>query len=78
MVVQGPLVMILSTTDGRVGCADYKVRIIDGHQGTGAKTRVHIESTDGARHWSTVGVSYNIIDASWKALMDSIEYCLLA
>ncbi len=56
---------------------DYKVRIIDGHQGTGAKTRVHIESTDGSRRWSTVGVSYTIIDASWKALMDSIEYCLL-
>jgi 2-isopropylmalate synthase len=56
---------------------DYKVRIIDGHQGTAAKTRVHIESTDGSRRWSTVGVSYNIIDASWKALLDSIEYSLL-
>ena len=39
-------------------------------RGTGAKTRVHIESTDGSRRWSTVGVSYNIIDASWKALME--------
>ena len=56
---------------------DYKVRIIDGHAGTAAKTRVHIESTDGHRRWNTVGVSYNIIDASWKALLDSIEYSLL-
>jgi 2-isopropylmalate synthase len=61
----------------RLILTDYKVRIIDGHQGTGAKTRVHIESTDGTRRWSTVGVSYNIIDASFKALTDSIEYSLL-
>ncbi len=56
---------------------DYKVRIIDGHAGTAAKTRVLIESTDGQNRWSTVGVSHNIIDASWKALVDSVEYLLL-
>jgi 2-isopropylmalate synthase len=56
---------------------DYKVRIIDGHQGTAAKTRVLIESTDGERNWGTVGVSSNIIQASWRALVDSIDYVLL-
>ncbi len=55
---------------------DYKVRIIDSHTGTAAKTRVLIDSTDGHRNWSTVGVSYNIIDASWQALVDSVEYFL--
>ena len=56
---------------------DYKVRIIDGHMGTAAKTRVLIVS--GANHatWSTVGVSFNIIEASWRALVDSVEYFLL-
>jgi 2-isopropylmalate synthase len=57
--------------------ADYKVRIIDGHSGTAARTRVLIDSTDGTREWSTVGVSGNIIDASWRALVDSIEYFLM-
>ena len=57
--------------------ADYKVRIIDGGAGTAAKTRVLITSTDGNATWSTVGVSCNIIDASWKALVDGIEYFLL-
>lgn len=56
---------------------DYKVRIISGHEGTAAKTRVLIDSTDGEHEWSTVGVSYNIIDASWRALTDSMEYFLL-
>ena len=55
---------------------DYKVRIIDSHTGTAAKTRVLIDSTDGQHNWSTVGVSYNIIDASWQALVDSVEYFL--
>jgi 2-isopropylmalate synthase len=54
--------------------ADYKVRIIDSGSGTAAKTRVLITSTDGNATWSTVGVSHNIIDASWKALVDGIEY----
>ena len=56
---------------------DYKVRIIDGHEGTAAKTRVLIESTDGTSNWGTVGVSHNIIQASWRALVDSIDYFLL-
>jgi 2-isopropylmalate synthase len=56
---------------------DYKVRIIDGHSGTAARTRVLIDSTDGTREWSTVGVSGNIIDASWRALVDSIEFFLM-
>ncbi|MEZ5299423.1 MAG: citramalate synthase [Verrucomicrobiales bacterium] len=55
---------------------DYKVRIIDGHTATAAKTRVLIDSTDGKARWGTVGVSYNIIDASWKALVESIEFYL--
>lgn len=55
---------------------DYKVRIIDSGSGTAAKTRVLITSTDGQHTWSTVGCSYNIIDASWKALVDGIEYFL--
>jgi 2-isopropylmalate synthase len=55
---------------------DYKVRIIDGHQGTAAKTRVLIESAHGDRRWTTVGVSHNIIQASWKALQDSVEYIM--
>ncbi|HEX2748705.1 MAG TPA: citramalate synthase [Verrucomicrobiales bacterium] len=55
---------------------DYKVRIIDGHLGTAAKTRVLIDSGHGTENWSTVGVSYNIIDASWRALTDSVEYFL--
>ena len=56
---------------------DYKVRIIDSHTGTAAKTRVLIVSSDGQSSWGTVGVSENIIVASWRALVDSIEYYLL-
>lgn len=55
---------------------DYKVRIIDSGAGTAAKTRALITSTDGHGSWSTVGVHYNIIDASWEALVDSLEYYL--
>ncbi|MEM6278513.1 MAG: citramalate synthase [Verrucomicrobiota bacterium] len=55
---------------------DYKVRIIDSHMGTAAKTRVLILSGNGQETWGTVGVSYNIIEASWRALIDSIEYFL--
>jgi 2-isopropylmalate synthase len=55
---------------------DFKVRIIDSHQGTAARTRVLITSTDGHDHWGTVGVSDNIIEASWMALVDSFEYAL--
>jgi 2-isopropylmalate synthase len=56
---------------------DYKVRIIDSGSGTAAKTRVLIVSSDGTRSWGTVGVSTNIIDASWQALVDSIEYFVM-
>jgi 2-isopropylmalate synthase len=54
--------------------ADYKVRIIDGARGTAARTRVLIVSTDGSSTWGTVGVSDNIIEASWLALVDSLEF----
>jgi 2-isopropylmalate synthase len=57
--------------------ADYKVRILDGKDGTGATTRVLIDSRSGERAWSTVGASPNIIQASLDALVDSIEYGLL-
>lgn len=53
---------------------DYKVRIIASQKGTGARTRVLIVSTDGHNSWGTVGVSDNIIEASWLALVDSFEY----
>jgi 2-isopropylmalate synthase len=56
---------------------DYKVRILNDKQGTAAKTRVLIESADKDSKWGTVGVSENIIEASWQALVDSIEYKLL-
>ena len=55
---------------------DYKVRIIDGNNGTAATTRVLIDTQDDHNHWSTVGASPNIIEASWLALIDSIEYGL--
>ena len=56
---------------------DYKVMILSSDKGTGAITRVHIESTDDSkRHWTTVGVSSNIIDASYNAIYDSITYKL--
>jgi 2-isopropylmalate synthase len=57
--------------------ADYKVRILDGKDGTEAVTRVLIDSHDGKRAWSTVGASPNIIQASLEALVDAIEYGLL-
>jgi 2-isopropylmalate synthase len=56
---------------------DYKVRILDSGQATGAITRVLIETRDQERDWITVGASSNIIDASWGALADSLEYGLL-
>jgi 2-isopropylmalate synthase len=55
---------------------DYKVRIIDSKSGTAAKTRVFIESSDGDSTWATVGVSYDIIEASWLALRDSVDFLL--
>jgi 2-isopropylmalate synthase len=56
---------------------DYKVRVLSTKDGTGAPTRVLIESSDGKHTWGTVGVSENIIEASWRALVDSIDYKLL-
>ena len=56
-----------------VRLVDYKVRIVDEHLGTGAKTRVIVESARGAERWSTVGCSENIIEASWLALWDALE-----
>jgi 2-isopropylmalate synthase len=55
---------------------DYKVRILDESKGTAAKTRVLITSGDGDETWGTVGVADNIIEASWHALVDSVEYKL--
>jgi 2-isopropylmalate synthase len=59
-----------------VRLVDYKVRILDGGAGTAAKTRVIIESTDGSDLWGTVGVHDNILEASWEALVDSVEFKL--
>jgi 2-isopropylmalate synthase len=56
---------------------DFKVRVIAGSEGTAAKVRVLVESSDGTDSWSTVGVHTNIIEASWQALVDSIEYGLM-
>ncbi|HSH23537.1 MAG TPA: citramalate synthase [Acidimicrobiales bacterium] len=56
---------------------DYKVRVLDTDRGTAAVTRVLLDTTDGERLWSTIGVSANIIEASWQALSDSIVYGLL-
>jgi 2-isopropylmalate synthase len=57
-----------------VELANYKVRILDEAHGTGAVTRVLLDSTDGKREWGTLGVSENIIEASWEALVDSLAY----
>jgi 2-isopropylmalate synthase len=56
---------------------DYKVRVLTAAEGTAARVRVLIESGDGRSKWGTVGVSENVIEASWQALVDSIEYKLL-
>lgn len=60
-----------------VHLTDYKVRVLDGNHGTKAVVRVLIESNDGDNSWSTVGVSENIIEASWQALVDSLNYKLM-
>ena len=61
----------------RVHLVDYKVRILDGATATGAVTRVLIDATNGERSWTTIGVSSNIIEASWQALSDLIVFGLL-
>lgn len=57
--------------------SDYKVRVLNEKDGTAAKVRVLIDSTSNGHHWGTVGVSENIIEASWQALMESFSYYLL-
>jgi len=59
-----------------MGLVDFKVRVIDGSWGTASKVRVQIESRDSREIWSTIGVSENIIEASWQALVDSFHYKL--
>jgi 2-isopropylmalate synthase len=56
--------------------ADYKVRILEGSHGTGAVTRVLLETSDGSREWTTVGVHENVVEASWRALTDALTYGL--
>ena len=57
--------------------SDFKVRVLDTKSGTAAKVRVLIESQDESDSWTTIGVSENIIEASWQALVDAIEYKLI-
>jgi 2-isopropylmalate synthase len=61
----------------KIKLMDFKVRVLDGADGTSSQVRVLIESRDDRKAWGTVGVSPNIIEASWQALVDSIEYGLL-
>ncbi len=61
---------------GRVALTDFQVNILNPEQATAATTRVSIESGDGKETWRTIGVSDNIIEASWQALVDSVEYKL--
>jgi len=56
---------------------DYKVRVLDTQNATAAKVRVLIETQNGESSWNTVGVSPDVVEASWKALVDSISYHLL-
>jgi 2-isopropylmalate synthase len=60
-----------------VHLTDYKVRVLEGTEGTGSKVRVHIQQSDGEENWTTVGVSENILEASYLALADGIRYKLL-
>ena len=60
-----------------ISLVDYKVRVLNTEKGTGAVTRVLLDSTNGDTAWTTIGVSENIIEASWQALVDSIVYGLL-
>ncbi len=60
-----------------VRLTDFKVRVLDGKEGTAARVRVLIQSQDEHESWTTIGVSENIIEASWQALVDSVEYKLI-
>ncbi len=62
---------------GEVYLVDYKVRVIGALSGTASLVRVLITSSDGQKQWGTVGVSANIVEASWRALVDSVEYKLM-
>ena len=61
----------------RLHLTDFKVRVLEARQGTGAVTRVLIDTTNGERTWTTIGVSENIIEASWQALVDSLVFGIL-
>ena len=61
---------------GKIRLDDYKVRILDSQAGTAAAVRVLIDTKNGTRRWSTVGASTNIIEASWRAMADSLEFAL--
>jgi 2-isopropylmalate synthase len=61
----------------RMRLSDFKVRVLDEKAGTAARVRVLIQSQDEADTWNTIGVHENIIEASWEALVDSVEYKLL-
>jgi 2-isopropylmalate synthase len=61
----------------RLELVDYKVRILEGRHGTGAVTRVLVETSDGVTEWDTIGVDENVIAASWQALEDAVTYGLL-
>jgi len=74
--VRGALMKKFPAIDD-IKLVDYKVRVLNSKDGTGAKVRVLIESRDEDREWGTVGVSANVIEASWLALVDSIEYKLM-
>ncbi len=62
---------------GTFELTDYKVRILNGHTGTAAKTRVLVESRNGHQRWTTVAVSTNILEASYQAVVEGLEYGLL-
>ncbi|MDR1152864.1 MAG: citramalate synthase [Bifidobacteriaceae bacterium] len=74
--LRGALVAVYPELE-RIALVDFKVRILDSSWGTDAVTRVLIESTDSERTWRTVGVGPNIIEASWEALVDSLDYGLI-
>jgi 2-isopropylmalate synthase len=74
--LRGALVEVYPELE-RIALVDFKVRILDSSWGTDAITRVLIESSDGERMWRTVGVGPNIIEASWEALVDSLDYGLI-
>jgi len=61
----------------RIHLTDFRVRVVDGGAATGAQVRVLIESTNGEETWTTIGVDSNVIEASWRALVDSIVWGLL-